>query len=132
MKKLTTLFLIVLLQSCMTYRKAQRKFADTKTDTIKVVNTVTIPRDSIRTVIKNDTQTFYREIQQGRARVIIEKTPTYTYIKADCDSASKTVQTVIPQTVNTWGISPWYEKAFWACIGIIALLIIRDTFKRPK
>ena len=116
--------LIYCMSDCMTYRKAKAKYATVKVDTITVRNTITIPKDSIRYVMHNDTTTYIREVRQGRAKLVIEKTHDITYIKADCDSMTKTVQTLVPQQQVTWGIAPWYKEALAFALGIVIVLLI--------
>jgi hypothetical protein len=133
MKNLFYIILILwLCSSCMTYRKAKARYAETKIDTITVTNTVTVPKDSIRFVIHNDTTTYIREYHQGRAKVIVEKTPTITYIKADCDSVTKTVEVKVPQQINTWGIAPWYRDGFIAVAALLFALIIYVITHRKR
>ena len=125
------IFAFLVGSSCMTYHKAKSRYAETKIDTVTVTNTVTVPKDSIRFVIHNDTTTYIREYRQGRATVIVEKTPTITYIKADCDSVSKTVEVKVPQEINTWGIAPWYREGFVAMAALFFAMLLY-VFKHKR
>lgn len=126
------LLIAFVLCSCMNYKKAKAKYADVKKDSIIITKIVTIPHDSIRTEIIHDTTTYIKEFHQGRARLIIEKTPTITYIKADCDSVSKVVQIKAPQEIITWGIAPWYRDAFLVLLGLVLALVLYIFIKKKS
>lgn len=132
MRNLLIIAFIFLLTSCVTYQRCKDKFATTLTDSVTVTNTVslTIPKDSIVTRWQNDTVTFVREIQQGRAKVIVEKTKYYTVVKADCDSATKTVTKIVKvkSDTNSFGVAPFWKYAslVLAGIAIVLFLVIRQ------
>ncbi|MDI9870588.1 hypothetical protein [Flectobacillus roseus] len=133
MRYLLILIALIVTQSCVTFQKCQDKFGKTTVgDTVTITKTVTlsVPKDSIVTTYQNDTVTFYKEIQQGRARLIIEKTPIYTTIKADCDSVQKTTQVQIKYVPikNTWGVKPIYKTGFLVLLGVVLFLLLYVSF----
>lgn len=125
---LFALLIAFMLSSCMTYKKAKTRYANTVTDTIRISKEVilAIPKDSVRYRFITDTIPFYDEVRQGRAKVRIEYKDKIVTVKADCDSASKveTVTLKAPQEVNNWGATPWYQSAFYVAIGFILPLIL--------
>lgn len=117
------LLIALLLNSCMTYRKAKNRYAHTVTDTVRISKEVilNIPKDSVKYRFITDTIPFYDEVRQGRATVRIEYKDKIVKIKADCDSASKSeiVTLKAPQEINTWGVNPWYEKGVYVLATIL-------------
>ncbi len=122
MRYLLFLALTVLITSCTTYKKCADKFSSTYTDSVRVVVpvAVVVPRDSVITRVKTDTTYIYKEVQQGRARVILERTPIVTTIQAKCDTVTITreVPVMVPQEVRVFRDDPgkvpgWYRGAFW-------------------
>lgn len=134
MKYLIAIIVILSLNACITYQKCKDRFGSTVNDTVKVVNSVTvsIPKDSIITSFRNDTITFVKEIVQGRTKVIVEKTPTITYIKAECDSASKTVTKIIEvqKEATSFGVNPLWQKAVYALLIVLFILLISYFIKK--
>jgi len=132
------LLIALMLNSCMTYRKAKSKYAKTVTDTVRISKEVIlrIPKDSVKYRFITDTVPFYDEVRQGRATVKIEYKDKIVKIKADCDSASKTeiVTLKTPQEINTWGVSHWYEKAVYvlSTLLIVGLILFIITKKSKK
>ncbi len=125
----SALFFLTSLSGCMTYERAVKKFGHMAYDstTITVRDTVIIPKDSVSLILKNDTTTVYREIQQGRAKVIVERTHTYTIIKATCagDTIARETKAKVAPRVS-FGVAGWYQPAFWivsAILGMIAMIV---------
>lgn len=124
---LCTLCLIFSLCCCTSFKRCQQKFGSTVTDSVKipVPVSVLVPRDSVVTSFVTDTTYLYKEIQQGRAKVIIERTNTITTVEAKCDTV--TVTKIVPVKVAgprvVWGVAPWYKKAFNYSLCANALLI---------
>jgi hypothetical protein len=126
---LLTSTMIFLLSSCMTYEKAVKKYGHMAKDSLHITvrDTVTIPKDSVIVHLNNDTITTYKEIQQGRAKVIVERTHTQTTIKATCEADTIYLQKIVtlPPVVK-FGIAPWFKTAFWivlAILGMIAMIV---------
>lgn len=121
--KLLIIVLCLLLSSCTTYQRCKEKYGTSYSDTITVENsmTVSIPKDSIVTTVVNDTLTYIKEITEGRAKLIIQKTPQITYIKAECDSITKTVTKIerVPIQQAIFGVNPIWKK-----IAIISLIVV--------
>lgn len=117
-----SLVIALVLNSCMTYRKAKAKYAHTYTDTVRISKEVIlkIPKDSVQYRFITDTIPFYDEIRQGRATVKVSYKDRIVKIKADCDSAtvSETVTLKAPQEINNWGVNPNYEKGFFVLCGL--------------
>ncbi|MEA5459101.1 hypothetical protein VB796_08640 [Arcicella sp. LKC2W] len=129
---LFAVIIALILNACMTYNKAKRRYANTKIDTVTVQKTVTvsIPKDSVIYTHKdfNDTIPFYEEAQQGRAKVRIEYKDRILKVKADCDSASaqQTVTLKVPQEVNTWGASPYFRDACLVLLGLFLMSLFSN------
>lgn len=126
---LVTATLLFFMSSCMTYQKAVKKFGHMAKDTTHLIvsDTVVVPKDSAVFTYRNDTATFYKEVHQGRARVIVEHTHTTTQVKAVCDPDTIYKQTtvILPPRV-TFGVANWYQPAFWivlAILGMIAMIV---------
>ncbi|KAB7728123.1 hypothetical protein F5984_20470 [Rudanella paleaurantiibacter] len=112
MKALLYLVIASFLGGCMTFEKARRRYSTTEIDTVYQTISTVVPRDSAVLRVVTDTTTVVREIRQGRARIIYERNPRTTTIKANCDSVfiEKKVPVVI--TKQVWGIDPkWKERA---------------------
>ncbi len=130
MKKLLIICFALLCQACVTYKKCMDKFAQSISDTVTVTKKVTlnVPKDSLIYNIHNDTIPFWVEVQQGRAKLTINKTSKNTIIKADCDSVTKEEIIKYKQivTTNHIGISPGWKTGFFVLLGgfILALLCI--------
>jgi len=137
--KILFLILVLAATSCVTYEKCARKFGNTVSDTIRVTIPVSVlvPRDSVITSFKTDTTYLYKEVQQGRAKVIFERTHTITTVQAQCDTitVTKLVPVKVPAKVIKWGVAPWYKTAFLItasfllmCLGLLAILF----FHKPN
>ncbi len=131
MKKLTTLctlLLIFSMCSCASFKRCQQKFGSTVTDSVRiqVPVSVIVPRDSVVTSFLTDTTYLYKEIQQGRAKVIVERTNTVTTVQAKCDTVTvtKLVPVKVPGPRVVWGVAPWYKNAFKYSLCANALLIV--------
>lgn len=133
----TTLLLIPFLSSCATFNRCKEKFANTVTDSVRVTVpvSVTVPRDSVVTSFVTDTTYLYKEIQQGRAKVIVERTHTITTVQAKCDSVTiiKKVPVKVPGATVYFGVAPWYKTAFRFTLGalflVLAVMLFRKFFK---
>lgn len=119
MKKLITLCtlcLLLLLTSCASFKRCSQKFANTVTDSVKVAVpiSVLVPRDSVITSFVTDTTYLYKEVQQGRAKVIVERTNTITTVQARCDTVTieREVMVRVPGPRVVWGVAPFYKKWF--------------------
>lgn len=127
---------ILLLSSCSSYNKLVRKYGRNVTDTLRVVvsDTVRIEKDSLVLGYRNDTVAFRQVMQQGRARVIVEKTPIYTTIQAECRDTTIIHETIkeIPVTKRVFGVDPKLLEAannradswMYGCIVLGGLLTI--------
>jgi hypothetical protein len=122
---------LLLLSSCTTFKAAKRKFMSTVSDTTYTTVTTTVPRDSAVLRIITDTTTVVHEVRQGRARIIYQRTPQTTLIKADCDSVI--VEKKVPQyiTKQVWGVDPkykdqaaYYKTGFFGLLGFVVLCLI--------
>lgn len=126
-----TLFLLILsvflLTSCASYKRCQVKFATTLTDSVKVnvPVSVIVPRDSVVTSFKTDTTYLYKEIQQGRAKIIVERTHTITTVQARCDSViiTKTIRVKVPGPQVVWGVKPAFKTYFKICLNLLILSV---------
>lgn len=134
------LLLSVSICSCATYKRCSQKFSNTVLDSVQVMVpvAVTVPRDSVVTSFVTDTTYLYKEVQQGRARVIVERTNTVTTVQARCDSITivKLKYVKVPGPRVVWGVSPTYKtqaKIGWsllaAAISIIIILLNRRKSK---
>jgi hypothetical protein len=126
MKILITLFLIVICSGCATYNRCLQKFGSEFSDsiTVPVQVAVLVPRDSVITSFVTDTTYFFREIQQGRAKVIVERTNTITTVQARCDTVTivKTKMVRLPGPAK-FGVPPWYKTGFIiACVALSILV----------
>jgi hypothetical protein len=123
----------VLITSCATYRRCQDKFATQITDSVRVTVpvTVTVPRDSVVTSFVTDTTYLFKEIQQGRAKVIVERTNTVTTIQAECDTVTltKSVPVKVPGPRVVWGVNPWYRTAFLVALGMLAVSLFFNLIR---
>ncbi len=106
-------FATLCLTQCATYKRCQEKFATTITDTVMVNVPLFVPKDSIVTSFVTDTTYLYKEIKQGRARVIVERTPRETRVQAECDTITIYKKVPVATTINRWGVDPWYKKLAW-------------------
>lgn len=128
---LTILALLILyaFTSCTTYKRCQQKFQTqlTVTDSVKVTVpvTVTVPRDSVVTTFKTDTTYLFKEIQQGRAKVIVERTNAITTVQAKCDTVVivKYQPVKVPGQRVVWGVAPWYKTGFKWCLNALIIAI---------
>jgi hypothetical protein len=129
---LFALLIMFTVSSCATYKRCSQKFQTaTVADSVKVLVpvTVTVPKDSVVTSFVTDTTYLYKEIQQGRARVIVERTNTITTVQAKCDSVliTKTIYVKVPGPRVVWGVSPRYKtqsKIGWSLLAAAVSLII--------
>lgn len=130
-----------LLSSCVTFQRCKDKFGEnTVTDSVKVIVPVSVlvPKDSIVTSFVTDTTYFYKEITQGRAKVIVERTNTVTTVQAKCDTVTifKKVPVKVPGPQVVWGVAPWHKTAFrWtstALILAIAYIVFGKFFTRKR
>jgi hypothetical protein len=133
MKNLLFALLIVFtISSCATYKRCSQKFQTaTVADSVKVLVPVTVivPKDSVVTQFVTDTTYLYKEIQQGRARVIVERTNNITTVQAKCDSVliTKTIYVKVPGPRVVWGVSPRYKtqsKIGWSLLGLAISIIV--------
>ena len=135
----------LLLTSCATYNRCQSKFQNTsvsersrRPDSIKVIVPVPVlvPRDSVITTFVTDTTYLYKEIQQGRAKVIVERTNHITTVQARCDTVTitKLVKVNVPGQTISWGVAPWYKKAFtyMLYLFILAAGVVFVIFQNRK
>lgn len=141
MKHVLFLAVIALASSCTTYRKCAEKYSTTYTDSVEITVPVTVlvPRDSVITRVKTDTTYIYKEVQQGRARVIIERTPVITTVQAKCDTVTitKEVPVMVPQEVRVFRDDPdkvagWYREAFWWMLLVNLIIIALFYFLSRK
>ncbi len=132
---LSLLALVALLSSCTTFEKAFRKYANNKVDTTFVTVSQTVPHDSAVLHLVTDTTTVYKEVRQGRARIIYQRDGRTTLVKANCDSV--VVEKKVPQyiTRQMWGVDPkfksdadrWRTIAF-VLMGLIGTAVIAYVF----
>lgn len=119
---LAALFLTLAMNACMTYQKALRKFGHLATDSTTLVlhDTLRIPADSVVLRLRTDTTTVHRIIEQGRARIIYDRTRTQTIIRSECrpDTIVRTLTVKAPPTAS-FGIAPWYRTAFYLCLVLL-------------
>lgn len=116
------------MAGCATFEKARRRYATDMADTTFTTITTMIPRDSVRLVIKTDTTRIIERMRQGRATVTIIREPTYTTIKADCDSLTKSHRVGTKIITQKWGVDPAYKESSerWKVVALttIALAIV--------
>lgn len=133
MKHLLFFVLIALLAACTTYKKCAEKYSTTYVDSVQVTVpiSVVVPRDSVITRVKTDTTYLYKEVQQGRARVILERTPVITTVTAKCDTVTivKHSTVFVPREVRVFRDNPdkvsgWYKKGFWWMLAVNAFIIL--------
>lgn len=117
------------LSSCVTYKRCQQKFGENAvTDSVKVTVPVSVlvPRDTVITSFVTDTTYLYKEVQQGRAKVIVERTHSITTVQAKCDTVTiiKKVPIKVPGPQVVWGVAPWHKTAFrLTAAGLILALV---------
>ena len=128
---LITAFCLFATSGCYTYQKAIRKFGHVAKDsvTITVMDTVTIPKDSIVTSFRTDTTIFHKVIETLRSKLTINRTPKLTTIQAECkpDTIIRKVRANCPP-VATFGVAPWYKWGFWIMVGLLIVAIIVYAF----
>lgn len=123
------LLLIGFTSSCTTFQRVKRKFGHmaTETRTVTVMDTLTVPKDSVvlRTKTLYDTSTVYLTERQGRATVIYQRGPRETTVRAICDTLTviKEVKAECPPVVN-FGVDPRWKWAAIAAGGLLAVLIL--------
>jgi hypothetical protein len=141
MKRIILVILVLAVASCTSFKRCQLKFANqlTTVDSIKVPVpvSVVVPRDSVITSFVTDTTYLYKEIQQGRARVIVERTHSITTVQARCDTVTITriIRVSVPGPRVIWGVKPWYKTAFEVSIRLLIFAIatiIFLNFRKPK
>jgi|GEM_PF-3846700 len=147
--KLKTLFwpvvvliiIILTLNSCATYQRCQVKFSNqlTTNDSVRVTVPVSVlvPRDSVVTSFVTDTTYVYKEIQQGRAKVIIERTNTITTVQARCDTVTitKYQRIMVEGPRKVWGVKPFYRNAFLVAFNLLIFaiaIIIFLALRKPQ
>ena len=129
------IFFVLFATSCTTYKKCQQKYQNTFTtiDSVRVTAPVivTVPRDSVVTSFVTDTTYLYKEIQQGRAKVIVERTNTITTVQARCDTVTiiKTVRANVPVK---WGVAPKYKSWFYYALVALAVSVFFNLTKFHK
>jgi hypothetical protein len=120
---------ILTLNSCATFDRCSVKFANRLkvTDSVRVTVPVSVlvPRDSVVTSFVTDTTYLYKEIHQGRAKVIIERTNTITTVQARCDTVTVTkfIRVKVPGERVVWGVKPWYKTAFNVSMCLLFLIV---------
>lgn len=134
MKNLVFILAPLLFTSCATFKRCERKFGNTVTDTVTVVTPVTVhvPKDSAVLRVVTDTATLIREVRQGRATVRIIREPTYTTVYAKCDSVAITKNAIakIPQKIVKVGVSRFYRYGFFALLILLGVLGIAFWLSR--
>ncbi|GAB2571781.1 hypothetical protein [Spirosoma areae] len=120
---LVMLTAMLLLQGCMTFQKAQRKFATNVADTTFTTITTVVPKDSAVLRIVTDTTTVVHEIRQGRAKIIYQRDPKMTIIKAECDSVVIEKRVPVYVTKQVWGVDPAYKDQANTRLAIIKVLL---------
>lgn len=114
--------LLLSIWGCVTYRKCEQKFGTVHIDTTYVEKPVTVlvPKDSVVLSLKTDTTTVYKEIQQGRAKIIYSRTHEKTIVQADCDSVvvTKTIRVPVESKHITWGVNPFWKTIAYAFITL--------------
>jgi hypothetical protein len=118
------------------YSRAKARYGTTTiADTTYTRITLTVPRDSVILKVRTDTTHLIERTRQGRATVTIIREPTYTTIRADCDSARR--DTVVATRIITerWGVDPAYQEratkwktAFWVAIGLLLMAALVYVF----
>lgn len=133
---LIALLIALMLNSCMTYKKAKARYAHSTTDTFRISKEVIlkIPKDSVQYRFITDTIPFYDEVRQGRATLRVEYKDKIVKIKADCDSVSKTETVTLkaPQEINTWGVSPVYEKSVYVLSTLLFCAVLYLVINQKK
>jgi hypothetical protein len=126
MKNLIIVGLIMLCSGCATYNRCLQKFGSELSDSVTVAVPVAIivPKDSVIMTFVTDTTYFYKEIQQGRAKVIVERTNTVTTVQARCDTVTivKTKLVRLPGP-DKFGVAPWYRTGFIIACGALSIVI---------
>lgn len=124
---LFALCIVAMLNSCVTYKKCQDKFGSNYTDTTYVTKEVTtvIPKDSITTVFRNDTN-FTHVVETERTILKIQKEPTYTYVTCESKEIIKTitVKAPCPPVPQNWGVAPWHKTVNYVLLGALILAFI--------
>lgn len=128
MKTVIVLVMCIGVSSCMTFQKAQRRYATNVADTIFTTVITTVPRDSVRLVVKTDTTRIIERMRQGRATVTIIREPTNTTVLADCDSLTRSQQVATRIITQKWGVDPAYKVTSdrWRTVALtlIALALV--------
>lgn len=118
MNRLLTLclcaFAPLCLTQCATYKRCQEKFATATTrDTVTITVPYLVARDSVVTSFVTDTTYLRIEERQGRARLIVQRTPRLTTVQAECDTVTVYKKVRVGTTVNHWGVDKWYKYLAW-------------------
>lgn len=127
---LIAVLIAMLLNSCVTYKACKTKFGSNYTDTTYVTKQVivSVPKDSINTVYRNDTN-FVKVVETARTILKIQKEPTYTYITCQSKEIIKTltVKAPCPPVPQNWGVSPYYRTGVFVLSGALLLALICIT-----
>lgn len=118
------------LTGCMSFRKAERRYATSVIDTTYTVVKKVVPKDSVILRLVTDTSTVIREIRQGRATIIYRRNPRQTSVQANCDSIVVEKKVPVYITKQVWGVSPNYKTATHLLIGIVIALLFVYFFTR--
>ena len=120
---------------CTTFEKAKRKYATNVTDTTFTTVRTVVPKDSAVLRIVTDTTTVVHEIRQGRARIIFQRDPKTTVIKAECDSVVVEKKVPVYITKQVWGVDPAYKdradtrlNVIWGLLALLLAAILAYVF----
>lgn len=111
-----------LLDGCMTFEKAQRKYSKTVEETKDTTLTVHVPADSVAFQLATDTTSVTHEVRQGRARIVYRRTPKQTSVQAFCDTLVITKRIRVRITKRIWGVDPVYKEQAEKRLTIIYVL----------
>ncbi|GAB4042193.1 hypothetical protein [Spirosoma litoris] len=127
--------LLMSLDSCTSFEKAKRKYATTLVDTTFTTVRVVVPSDSAVLRLVTDTTTVTHEIREGRTRIIYQRSPKTTVIKAECDSVVVVKEVPKYITKQVWGVDPAYQSKaerrliiIWILVGLLIAGILLYIF----
>lgn len=114
------------LVNCHPYEVAKRKYAKDVIDTTYTTITTTIPRDSVRLVVRTDTTHIIERVRQGRATVTIIREPKNTTVIANCDSVTKPQKVMVKTVRQVWGVDPRFrdQAKTWRTVAFVLIGLI--------
>ncbi|RIV21370.1 hypothetical protein DYU11_18360 [Fibrisoma montanum] len=137
------LLLVLAMNSCMTYKRAVRKYAHMAKDSVEVTTTVpivihdtlTIPGDTVTLSVQTDTTYLYKVVEGKRAKLTFERSKGLTRLTAEAKpdtvirviSRTKTIRQKCPP-VAQFGVAAWYRVGFFVALALLVLTLLFVLF----